>query len=164
MNRYLRYWLPLFTYCLFIFFLSSYPNPLPMPHLFLGDKLLHIAEYSILGFLMARSIFSLNLRYSNPQITQITRKKRINDPQITPVPSPGATGQAQITRKLKTKRLLLFIIAVTLSTLYGLSDEVHQSFTPGRTTSLGDLIADGLGSLIGAVLYLKMLSKYRSRV
>ena len=125
MNRYLRYWLPLFMYCLFIFFLSSYPNPLPMPHLFLGDKLLHIAEYSILGFLMARSIFSLNLRYSKRP---------------------------------------LFIIAIILSTLYGLSDEVHQSFTPGRTTSLGDLIADGLGSLIGAVLYLKMLLKYRSSV
>ena len=125
MNRYLRYWLPLFTYCLFIFFLSSSPNPLPMPHLFLGDKLLHIAEYSILGFLMARSIFSLNLRYSKRP---------------------------------------LFIIAIILSTLYGLSDEVHQSFTPGRTTSLGDLIADGLGSLIGAVLYLKMLLKYRSSV
>ena len=125
MNRYLRYWLPLFTYCLFIFFLSSSPNPLPIPHLFLGDKLLHIAEYSILGFLMARSIFSLNLRY----------------PQRP-----------------------LFIIAIILSTLYGLSDEVHQSFTPGRTTSLGDLIADGLGSLIGAVLYLKMLLKYKSRV
>jgi len=38
---------------------------------------------------------------------------------------------------------------ITLATaLYGLSDEYHQSFVPGRYSSLGDIIADGLGAFL----------------
>ena len=36
--------------------------------------------------------------------------------------------------------------------LYGLSDEFHQMFVPGRDASVGDLVADALGGLAGAML------------
>jgi VanZ family protein len=40
-------------------------------------------------------------------------------------------------------------LLIVLGVLYGLSDEWHQSFVPGRTPSLGDLAADGVGVLVG---------------
>ncbi len=40
-----------------------------------------------------------------------------------------------------------FVIAV----LYGVSDEFHQSFVPGRTPDVGDVVADAAGAAIGLV-------------
>ncbi|MBT8121099.1 MAG: VanZ family protein [Gammaproteobacteria bacterium] len=43
--------------------------------------------------------------------------------------------------------------AVTaLTGVYGLLDEYHQSFIPGRFSSLGDVIADLVGGFLGALL------------
>jgi VanZ family protein len=43
--------------------------------------------------------------------------------------------------------------AVLFAALYGLSDEVHQAFVPGRTADIWDLAADLAGALAGAFLY-----------
>ena len=40
--------------------------------------------------------------------------------------------------------------AIAISTVYGLSDEYHQLFVPGRTFDLLDLAADAVGSAAGA--------------
>lgn len=37
--------------------------------------------------------------------------------------------------------------------LYALSDEFHQSFVPGRTSELGDIIADWIGVISAIMLY-----------
>ena len=37
-----------------------------------------------------------------------------------------------------------------LAVLFGLSDEFHQSFVPGRTASWGDVAADALGAAVAA--------------
>jgi VanZ family protein len=42
--------------------------------------------------------------------------------------------------------------AFGIASLYGLLDEFHQSFTPGREVSLGDFLADALGAALGAFL------------
>ena len=44
------------------------------------------------------------------------------------------------------------LLAVALGIAYGLSDEVHQLFVPGRQFDVGDLAADGLGVVAGAVV------------
>lgn len=40
--------------------------------------------------------------------------------------------------------------AIAISTAYGVSDEYHQRFVPGRTFELLDMAADAIGSVIGA--------------
>ena len=42
----------------------------------------------------------------------------------------------------------LYIWAFSLSSLYAVSDELHQAFVPGRTASLLDLGLDALGILL----------------
>jgi len=39
-------------------------------------------------------------------------------------------------------------LAWLIATLYGVSDEYHQSFVPGRTPDLRDVIADGAGAAL----------------
>ncbi|HEX2676437.1 MAG TPA: VanZ family protein [Polyangiales bacterium] len=55
------------------------------------------------------------------------------------------------------RMLLIFGIAVVCATLFGLTDEIHQAFVPGRNSDPQDLLADGLGSLLGACAYLVLL-------
>ena len=51
---------------------------------------------------------------------------------------------------LRGMRTGLILPAVLIATVYGVSDEFHQSFIPGRTASVGDIVADTIGALIGA--------------
>jgi len=44
----------------------------------------------------------------------------------------------------------VFIIAFLAAGLYGITDEFHQSFVPGRDTDLLDLVADFTGAFIGS--------------
>ena len=45
------------------------------------------------------------------------------------------------------------LAAASLATLYGVMDEIRQSFTPGRSVEMLDAIADALGAFIAVFLY-----------
>lgn len=59
-------------------------------------------------------------------------------------------------RKTKTNLLLakIFIFAVVFTVIYGISDEFHQVFVPGRSASAFDVLIDTLGGLTGSSIFL----------
>jgi len=48
-------------------------------------------------------------------------------------------------------KLIFFVIIFGI--IYGIMDELHQGFTPGRSVSGFDVFIDGLGSVIGSIIY-----------
>lgn len=48
-------------------------------------------------------------------------------------------------------------VVVIFTILYAISDEIHQSFVPGRVFSVVDLGIDGIGMLIGYYFQLKII-------
>jgi VanZ family protein len=52
--------------------------------------------------------------------------------------------------RLCNRTLLLIFLSALISTLYGVSDEIHQHFVIARHADLMDVAADSVGSLFGA--------------
>jgi len=66
----------------------------------------------------------------------------------------GLTALWALPPQFRRQRPLAASVVVVLFCLgYGLSDEFHQSFVPGRFASLGDVIADTVGGLLAAVAF-----------
>lgn len=47
-------------------------------------------------------------------------------------------------------RVRAVLLGAFLAASWGLTDELHQSFVPERTSDLYDLVADALGATVGA--------------
>jgi VanZ family protein len=52
----------------------------------------------------------------------------------------------------KRSALRVAVFGALVTTLWGLSDELHQAFVPGRSSELLDLLADALGATAGALV------------
>jgi VanZ family protein len=52
-------------------------------------------------------------------------------------------------------------IAAVIASFYGISDEFHQSFIPGRSAEVGDWLADTVGALLAALLLAQLSRRYR---
>ena len=61
--------------------------------------------------------------------------------------------RAYQTLRIKDNIHMLILISVVSASLYGISDEIHQSFVPFREASVGDVIADIIGAFSGVYLY-----------
>lgn len=48
-------------------------------------------------------------------------------------------------------RKYVFLMAFLLAVGYGISDEMHQAFVPGRDAAAGDVLADTLGAFLGSL-------------
>jgi surface polysaccharide O-acyltransferase-like enzyme len=114
-KRILFYLLPAVGYAALIFALSS--SSLDIEELrpvFDYDKLLHLVEYYILGYLLMR-VFT-----------------------TSPVSSLAENA---------------VLATILVGILYGASDEIHQSFVPGRDCSLWDFLFNAAGVTLAAVTF-----------
>jgi VanZ family protein len=55
----------------------------------------------------------------------------------------------------------VFIGAIILGSLYGMSDEIHQMFVPGRNADIADWIADTLGVISAQVAVIFLSKRFR---
>ncbi len=46
-----------------------------------------------------------------------------------------------------------FILSLTISVLYAISDEIHQYFVPDRAMQIYDVMIDSIGIIIGIIAY-----------
>ena len=63
----------------------------------------------------------------------------------------------------KNKTIKAFFFSVLFTAIYGISDELHQSFVPGRDASVGDFLADTVGGFAGTSVYFFILKKFYFR-
>ena len=61
--------------------------------------------------------------------------------------------RAYQTLRIKNNIQMLMLLSVVSASLYGISDEIHQSFVPFREAEVADVIADMLGAASGVLLY-----------
>lgn len=47
----------------------------------------------------------------------------------------------------------IIIFALLVAIFYGISDEIHQIFVPGRSSSLGDVFLDSIGIFYAFMIY-----------
>ena len=47
--------------------------------------------------------------------------------------------------------MLLVILSALSSSVYGISDEIHQYFVPSRMADIADMAANTVGSFMGAI-------------
>jgi VanZ family protein len=73
-------------------------------------------------------------------------------------PVEYGAGAVLVCRALAAQRrrpltLSAALIATLLTTAYGVTDEYHQSFVPGRTADPADVVKDLAGAAIACALY-----------
>ena len=63
------------------------------------------------------------------------------------------------TTRIKNNLKLVLILSILLSSLYGISDEIHQHFVPYRDADLMDVLANMLGGIMGVYIYQSIARK-----
>ena len=61
--------------------------------------------------------------------------------------------RAYQTLRIKNNIQMLMLLSMASASLYGISDEIHQSFVPFREAEVADVIADIIGAVTGVLLY-----------
>lgn len=66
-------------------------------------------------------------------------------------------------RAYLSKPWLLSLCSILFCSLYGISDEWHQSFVPGRSADVLDWVADTVGATLALVLIQLMIIRWLKR-
>lgn len=63
--------------------------------------------------------------------------------------------------KVSLFKKYFLVVALIICSIYGLLDEIHQSFVPGRNSEFLDWVADSLGAAAGVLLVYYLLKKFK---
>jgi VanZ family protein len=72
--------------------------------------------------------------------------------------------RAYQTLPVKNNFQLVVLLSMISTSIYGVSDEIHQSFVPYRDGSFLDVIADILGAVCGVYVYHRWMMAFRAEV
>jgi VanZ family protein len=75
----------------------------------------------------------------------------------------GAAGLWVSREKWRIRGRFFALIAASIGSAYGVIDEVHQYFVPGRDCNVWDWIADTLGAVIGAAAFAGIMAAANRR-
>ncbi len=64
---------------------------------------------------------------------------------------------------IKGKENKFFIIVILISVFYGITDEIHQYFVPGRNASLSDIGINFVGIILSSLFYMVSI-KFRQKI
>jgi VanZ family protein len=64
----------------------------------------------------------------------------------------GAVGLWVSPERWRRRQMLVMGLVAAVASAYGVTDELHQYFVPGRNCNVWDWIADTAGSIIGAAI------------
>ena len=65
--------------------------------------------------------------------------------------------------RISTRVIYKIILAIVITSLYGMSDEFHQSFTPHRSVDVFDWLADTAGAVAVGFLWQTLVYKGQQR-
>jgi len=60
----------------------------------------------------------------------------------------------------KRRPRLALLVTTLIGSVYGAIDEIHQYFVPGRHSNVWDWVANTLGSFLGALAIMLIMSKF----
>jgi VanZ family protein len=82
-------------------------------------------------------------------------------PSLPPLPHPidwivhcGAFFGLGFLLSLAIGSVRYFWVAALLTSLFGATDEIHQYFTPGRSSTISDWLADTVGGVAASIAWL----------
>jgi VanZ family protein len=133
-RAFLKYWLPVLFWMVFIF---------------IGSTDLMSAEQT------SRFIGPF-LRWFAPEITDATIASIQLIVRKCAHLAEYAILSALLLRALRQHLLAARSVAFVLAALYAVVDEFHQSFVPSRTGSPWDVLTDSIGAILGLVIYVRM--------
>lgn len=120
----------------------------------------HFCEYAVFGALLANAWrFLVPLGHDGAQ-TDCCSANRAD----APTRAPGVRGRISCARSRSSRSSvrvswLAVLLAVACASLYGVTDELHQYFVPGRACDPADWLVDTCGAVLGAML-LKALASF----
>jgi len=159
----LRVWFPALLWMGVIWLLSEQPDSGAMTEKYLGAwnilirKLAHVSEYAILFGLLRRAL--------NESATSAARRPADDgdEPAAASDPARKKSDSANESRQPAKIGTGSGSMALLLSVLYAVSDEWHQSYVPGRSATIQDVLVDTAGACLGlAGVYLAAIVRARA--
>jgi VanZ family protein len=112
------------------------------------------------AILIAASIWLLSSQSTLPQIKGIFGFDKFQH-LFAYMVLAGTIGLWPSLKQWKTRRVLTLLAVIGITSAYGVIDEIHQSFVPGRNCNVWDWLADTIGAVLGAII-MRQISRRRS--
>ena len=94
----------------------------------------------------------------------------VNNGEVIAIVGKNGSGKSTLGRLIagitKLKEGIRIIVSLVIGIIYAASDEIHQSFVPGRSPQITDVMIDTMGVLLGILLVmlcLNIFSKIKQR-